>query len=155
MQTDRDSTENNVTLSTAPPKSSSTGTNYSSGDQSLGALFSELADDMSTLVRQEVQLIRTETMEKVSTAMRSVILLVAGGLVAYAGLVVVIIAAAIALGNVMPYWLSALIAGVVVIIIGAGLLMTGRTMLSNLDPVPEKTIETLKEDAKWAKEQVQ
>jgi hypothetical protein len=128
---------------------------YSSSDQSLGSLFSELADDMSTLVRQEIQLVQTETMEKVSTATRGIIMLVAGGLIAYAGLIALVIAGAIALGAIMPYWLSSLIAGVVVIIIGAGILMTGRTMVSNINPVPEKTIETLKDDANWAKEQVQ
>lgn len=123
-------------------------------ERSLGRLFSELADDMTVLVRKEVQLARTETMEKVSAATGSVVMMIIGGLLAYAGLIALVIAAAIALGDIMPYWLSSLIVGLVVIIVGAGILAAGRSSLKNISPVPEKTVETLKEDAKWAKEQV-
>lgn len=145
-----------TTPTTAPPVSTHNPAdpNHTEQQQSLGTLFTELVDDMSTLVRQEIQLARTETMEKVSTAMRSIIMMVVGGLVAYAGLIALVIAGAIALGNVVPYWLAALIAGLVVILIGTGILMTGHSILADLTPVPEKTIETLKEDATWAKEQV-
>lgn len=123
-------------------------------EPSLGQLFTELTDDMSTLVRQELELAKAETMQKVSQATRSIIMMVAGGLLAYAGLIALVIAAAIALGALMPYWLSSLIVGLVVIIIGAVLVMSGRSSLANVSLVPEKTVETLKQDARWAKEQV-
>jgi hypothetical protein len=123
-------------------------------EPSLGELFTELSDDMSTLIRKEVELARTETMEKVSQATRSVVYMVAGGLLAYAGLITLLIAAAIALGSIMPYWLSSLIVGVAVIVIGAIFISVGRNSLQNMDMAPQKTIETLREDAKWAKEQV-
>jgi xanthine/uracil permease len=80
--------------------------------------------------------------------------MVAGGLLAYAGLITLLIAAAIALGSIMPYWLSSLIVGVAVIVIGAIFISVGRNSLQNMDMAPQKTIETLREDAKWAKEQV-
>jgi len=123
-------------------------------EPSLGQLFTELTDDMSTLVRQELELAKAETMQKVSRATRSIIMMVAGGLLAYAGLIALVIAAAIALGALMPYWLSSLIVGLVVIAIGAALVMNGRSALANLSLIPEKTVETLKQDARWAKEQV-
>jgi uncharacterized membrane protein YqjE len=154
MQMERETTPNDTVSPVTEPPRESYG-NSAQPEHSLGELFSELANDMTVLVRQEVELARTETMEKVSTATRSVMMMVVGGLLAYAGLVALVIAAAIALGAMMPYWLSALIVGVVVIIIGAGILMSGRSSLTNINPVPEKTVETLKEDAKWAKEQVQ
>src|ERR1041384_1430658 len=78
-------------------------------EPSIGSLFTDLTDDMGRLVRQEIELARVETMQKVTKAMRSVIMIVAGGLVAYAGLIVVLIAVAILLGQVMPYWASTLI----------------------------------------------
>lgn len=121
---------------------------------SLGALFTDLSSDLSTLVRQEIELARTETTEKVSKAVRSAGMLVVGGLVAYAGVIVVLIAIAILLGAIMPYWLSALIVGVVVLIIGAVMANSGKNKLANLNVVPEKTVATLKEDARWAKEQL-
>ncbi len=121
---------------------------------SLGALFSDLSTDLSTLVRQEIELARTETTEKVSKAARSAGMLVAGGLIAYAGLIVVLIAIAILLGAIMPYWLSSLIVGVIVLAIGAMMAVSGKNKLANLNVVPEKTVATLKEDARWAKEQL-
>jgi hypothetical protein len=75
-------------------------------------------------------------------------------LLAYAGLIALVIAAAIALGAIMPYWLSSLIVGLVVIVIGAILINSGRSSLTDLSLVPEQSVESLKEDARWAKEQV-
>ncbi len=125
------------------------------GETSLGDLFTALTTDMTTLVRKEVELARTETVEKVSKATHSVVLMVAGGMLAYAGLIGLIIAAIVALGNVMDLWLAALIVGLIVIIIGAILLQSGRSMLQRLSIVPEKTVESIKESTEWAKEQVQ
>lgn len=125
------------------------------GETSLGELFTALTTDMTTLVRKEVELARTETVEKVSKATRSVVFMVAGGMLAYAGLIGLIIAAIVALANVMDLWLSALIVGLVVIIIGAILLQSGRSKLQGLSIVPEKTVESIKESTEWAKEQVQ
>lgn len=123
-------------------------------EPSLGQLLNELTGDMSTLVRQELELAKAETMQKVSQATRSIIMMVAGGLLAYAGLIAIVIAAAIALGSLMPYWLSSLIVGLVVVAVGAMLIMSGRSSLANLSLVPENTVETLKQDARWAKEQI-
>lgn len=134
-----------------------TASSYESGtitEPSIGSLFTDLTEDMGKLVRQELELVRAETMQKVNTAMRSIIMMVAGGLLAYAGLIVVLIAAAIALGNIMPYWLSTLIVGAIVLIVAAVLVTSGRSSLANMTVVPEKTVESLKEDARWAKEQV-
>jgi uncharacterized protein (DUF983 family) len=74
--------------------------------------------------------------------------------VAYAGLILLLIAAAIAMGSVMPYWLSTLLVGIVTIVVGVILLQSGRSAISNLSIVPEKTVESIKEDAEWVKEQV-
>lgn len=121
---------------------------------SIGQLLSEISTDMSTLVRKEIELARAETSEKISRATRSATILVAGGLVAYAGVIVMLIAAAILLGAVMPYWLSSLIVGLVVLVIGAVMIVSGKNTIANMSVVPEKTVQTLQEDAQWAKEQV-
>lgn len=123
-------------------------------EPSIGSLFTDLTDDMGRLVRQEIELVRIETMQKVSTAMRSVAMMVAGGLVVYAGFIVVLIAVAILLGQLMPYWASSLLVGAVVLLVGAILLNSGRNSLTNLTVVPEKAVESIKDDARWAKEQV-
>jgi hypothetical protein len=54
----------------------------------------------------------------------------------------------------MPLWLSALIVGIIVIAIGGIMIMAGRSSLQKISVVPEQTIESIKEDTEWAKEQV-
>jgi len=124
-------------------------------EPTLGDLFSSLTEDLSTLIRKEVDLARTETTEKVTQATRSVVSIVAGGLIAYAGLIALIIAVIVGLSGFMPLWLSALIVGIVVIVIGAIMISSGRSSLANMSVMPEKTVESMKENTEWAKEQVQ
>ena len=123
-------------------------------EPTLGDLFTSLTSDLTTLVRKEIELARTETMEKVSGVTRNVVMMVAGGLVAYAGLIALIMAAIFLLNRAMSLWLSALIVGIVVIIVGAILLSIGKSSLNNMTVVPEKTVETMKDNTEWAKEQV-
>lgn len=123
-------------------------------EPTLGDLFTSLTGDLSTLVRQEIDLARTETMEKVTSATRSIVMMVAGGMVAYAGLIAVVIAIIVALSGIMPLWLSALIVGIVVIVVGAMLISSGRSKLASMSVVPQKTVESMKENTEWAKEQV-
>jgi len=123
-------------------------------EPTLGDLFTSLTDDLTTLVRKEIDLARTETTEKVTKASRSVVMMVAGGMVAYTGLIALVIAIIVALSGLMPLWLSALIVGIVVIVIGAILIASGRSSLARMTIVPEKTVETMKDNTEWAKEQV-
>jgi len=123
-------------------------------EPSIGDLFTGLTEDMGRLLRQEIELARVETVQKINRAMRSMIMLAAGGFVAYAGLILLLIAVAIGLSNWMPLWLSTLVVSVVALVVGAVLIGSGRSSLSNLTVVPENTVQSIKEDARWAKEQV-
>lgn len=124
-------------------------------ERSLGDLFAELANETTTLVRQEIQLAKAEMTQKATSAGRDVGMIGAGGALAYAGLLALIAALIIGLGRFMPMWLSALIVGIVVIGIGYALIQRGLTALKHIDPTPQQTIQTLKEDKEWAKEQTQ
>jgi hypothetical protein len=124
-------------------------------DRSIGELFAELANETSTLVRQEVQLAKTEITQKVTSAGKDAGMIGAGGALAYAGLLAIIAAVIIGLGQLIPMWLSALIVGLVVVGIGYMLIQQGLTALKRIDPTPRQTIESLKEDKEWAKEQTQ
>jgi len=122
-------------------------------ERSIGELFAELANETSTLVRQEVQLAKTEMTQKVTSASKHAGLLGAGGALAYAGLLAILAAVIIGLGQVIPMWLSALIVGLVVVGVGYMLVQRGLQGLKSIDPTPRQTVETLKEDTEWAKEQ--
>jgi Putative Actinobacterial Holin-X, holin superfamily III len=123
-------------------------------ERSLGDLFSQLTHDLSTLLRQEVMLAKTELSQKASKAGKDVGFLAVGGALAYAGFLVILAGVVLALGLVLPWWASALIVGVVVAAIGYFLIRKGQTALKQADLTPKQTIETLKEDQQWAKEQV-
>jgi hypothetical protein len=123
-------------------------------DRSLGELFSDLARELSTLVRQELALAKTELSGKASQVGKDVAFLAAGGAVIYAGFLAVLAAAIIALAtNGLPWWLAALLVGVIVLGIGYGLVHKGLNELKRQDLAPRQTLESIKEDARLIKEQ--
>jgi uncharacterized membrane protein YqjE len=123
-------------------------------DQSLGDLFGNLTSDLSELVRSEMELARVEIREEAAKAGRAAGLLGAGGLIAYLGLGLMAMAAAWGLAEVVDAGWAFLIVGVVIATIGAALVMKGRDQLGDVQPVPGETVETLKEDAQWARARV-
>jgi hypothetical protein len=124
-------------------------------DRSLGELFGELAREMSTLVSQEVQLARTEITEKASRVGKDIGLLLAGGAVAYAGFLAIMAAVIMLLAaNGLPMWVSALLVGLVIGGVGYVLVQRGLGALKREDLTPRQSIESIREDAQWAKEQI-
>ena len=128
--------------------------NRSMDNRPLGDLFGDLATDMSNLVRQEVTLAKVEITQKAKYVGRNVGYLVIGGAVAYAALLAIIAAVIMLLAKVVPEWGSALIVGAVVGGIGWLLIGKAMTALQQADLTPRETVETLKEDATWMKEQI-
>jgi xanthine/uracil permease len=124
-------------------------------ERSLGELFGDLARDMGTLVSQELALARTELTDKASRVGKDVAMLAAGGLVAYAGLLAIIAAVIVLIAERgVPLWVSALVVGLVVAGIGYVLIRRGISALKHEDFAPRQTIQSLKEDTQWVKEQV-
>ena len=127
---------------------------FARDERSIGDLFSELAGETTTLIRQEITLAQTELTQKAVNTGKNVGFLVIGGAIAYAALLAVLAAIIIGLGSVIPMWLSAFIVGIVVGIIAAIMVFSSLNKLKNTDLAPQQTIETLKEDAQWLKKQV-
>jgi len=124
-------------------------------ERALGELFGDLARDMGVLVRQEVGLATTEIAHKATGAARDVAIVAVGGLVAYAGLLGILAALVIGLAAAgLSWWQAALAVGVVVAIVGAVVVQRGMVALKRVDFAPRATLETLKEDTQWAKDQM-
>jgi hypothetical protein len=124
-------------------------------ERSIGELFGQLTQDMTLLVRQEVQLARTEMSDKLSRFTNNLIAVLTGGFVAYVGglaLVAALILAIRDLANI-SLALSALIVGGILAIVGYAMLQKGLKELKRVDLAPRRTVETLKDDVQWAKEQ--
>src|SRR6185369_16609631 len=128
--------------------------NRSMENRPLGDLFGDLATEMSNLLRQEVSLAKVEVTQKAKYVGRNIGYLVVGGAVAYAALLAIIAAIIMLLARVMPNWGATLIVGVVVA--GIGWMLIGKAMaaLQQTDLTPHETVETLKEDATWMKQQI-
>jgi uncharacterized BrkB/YihY/UPF0761 family membrane protein len=120
----------------------------------LGDLFGDLATEMSNLVRQEVALARVEISQKAKYAGRNVGYLVVGGAVAYAALLALLAAIIMLLDRVMPAWGAALLVGLVVAAISWILIGKAMSALQQMEVTPRETVETLKEDAAWVKQQI-
>jgi hypothetical protein len=116
--------------------------------------MNELAQQTSTLVKQELALARAELTEKGRTAGVGLGLVGGGGglaLFAFGALTASVI---LLLDKAMAAWVAALIVAVVYAVVAAVLAMRGKERIEeSTPPVPEQTIETVKEDVEWAKTQ--
>jgi uncharacterized membrane protein YqjE len=123
-------------------------------EQPMGELFKQLSTELSTLVRQELRLAQVEMTEKGKRAA------VGAGFLGGAGIVSLLLLGSLtaciiaALAEGMNVWLAALIVTVVYGAIAGVLALTGKQRVAEATPVvPEQTVQTLKEDAQWAKTQ--
>ena len=121
-------------------------------EHSIGELVKDLANETSTLVRQEIDLAKAEMTERGKRAGKGAGMLAAGAVVALLGLGAFTACLIAALDLAMPTWLAALIVTVAFLALAGVLAMTGRNQIREAaPPVPEQTIESVKEDVQWAK----
>ena len=123
-------------------------------DRSVGDLVGELFGEASTLIRQEVALAKTEITQDAKKAGASAGTAIAGGAVAYAGLIVLLVGLGFGLNELLDSdWLGLTLVGLIVAVGGGLLLRGGLAALKTIDPTPERTLKTLKEDKEWLKNQ--
>lgn len=127
-------------------------------DRSIGDLFSELTSETTTLVKQEIRLVKAEATQEAKEAGAAIGEAAAGGAVAYAGLIALVIGLGWGLGQLIGddlelVWLGITIAGIVVAIIGYVLLQKGLDKVKALSPPLDTTTQTLQEDKQWIKEE--
>jgi len=121
-------------------------------EESMGALFKQLSDELSTLVRQELRLAQAEMTEKGKRAGIGIGMFGGAGLVAFLALQALTACLVALLATAMDVWIAALIITAVYAAVAGVLALTGKKQVSEATPaVPEQTKETLKEDVQWAK----
>jgi hypothetical protein len=120
-------------------------------DASLGELVATATRDLSSLLRQEVELAKVEIKRDVAAAGKGAGMFGGAGFAAALGLVFVSVAAAYGIAHFgPPLGCSFFAVGAVYFVIAGVLALSGKKSLSKMSP-PTKTIETLKDDAAWAK----
>ncbi|RZU53948.1 putative superfamily III holin-X [Krasilnikovia cinnamomea] len=121
------------------------------GEMSVGELIGNISDDLSRLFRQEVELAKAEVKQEATKAGKAAGMLGGAGFAAYLAVVLLSFALVFALANVMDAGWAALIVAVIWAVIGAVLYTVGRKQLATVDPMPRRTVDTIKEDAQWLK----
>jgi uncharacterized membrane protein YqjE len=121
-------------------------------EHSIGELVKDLATETSTLVRQEIDLAKAEMTERGKRAGKGAGVLAAGAVVALLALGAFTACLIAALDLAMPTWLAALIVTVAFLALAGALALVGRNQIREATPpVPEQTIDSVKEDVQWAK----
>jgi len=120
----------------------------------LGAVITSAIDGTRILVRKQVELARIEMAEAVSVRAMGAGMMAGAAVMALFALGFVAAAGSVALALVLPAWAANLIVGLVFVAMAGVLALVGRNAIRNAPTTPERTQETLKEDARWARQQI-
>jgi uncharacterized membrane protein YqjE len=123
-------------------------------DQSLGELVNRMTTDVGQLVSTQIELAKVEIKDEVARAGKGAGMVGGGGLAAFVGVLLLSFAVA--------YWLADafdnlgwgfFVVGLVYAAVAAFLVLKGKQQINSVTPVAEQTIETIKEDVEWARQQ--
>jgi Putative Actinobacterial Holin-X, holin superfamily III len=120
----------------------------------LGAVVTSAIDNTRALAKKQVELVKIEMIEAVSVRAKGAGMMAGAAVMALYALGFVAAAGAVALALVLPAWAANLIVAAVFVAIAGALALIGRNALKNAPTTPEQTQETLKEDARWARQQI-
>ena len=122
-------------------------------DRSLGQIVGDISQDLSALVRQEMDLAKTELRQEATTAGKGVGMLAGAGVTGLLTLIFVSWTVIWLLDNVMAVELGALIVAVLWAVATGVLVSMGRKKLQEANPQLPQTQQSLKEDAAWVRAQ--
>ncbi|QGG95078.1 phage holin family protein [Actinomarinicola tropica] len=118
-------------------------------ERSLPSLAGELGEEVRQLARLEFDLAKAEVSEAAGHAKKAGMGFGAAGVLGYVGILFASFALAFGLAELLPTWLAFLIVALVWALGAAVAYGMGRRNLNAFDPVPRRTIDTLKEDVTW------
>jgi hypothetical protein len=132
-------------------------------EKSLGQLLKDLTAETTTLLKQEVELAKTEMGEKASRVGTNLGSVAVGGAVLFAGALALLFAAVNALTEILANvvslttaaWLSPLLLGIVLGAIGYSLVKKALASLKQESVTPRRTTESLQENKEWLKSKLQ
>lgn len=125
-----------------------------SEDAPIATLLGDLLNDAQTLVRREVDLAKTEIRMEIDKARQGAIVLgIGAGAAAIGGIFLLLMVVHLLFLLGLPLWASYLIVGAVLLIGGLIALQQGISRLKRVDPVPRETIDSVRKDVEWIKEQ--
>lgn len=120
-------------------------------EASVPTLIRQLAHDATHLFSAELRLAKTEMQENIHSIKNGLMSTASGAFVLYAGVIVLLFSAVYGLATVMELWLSALIIGAIVTVIGFAMVGAGKKKMDAAAMRPDHTIDSMKADKQAAK----
>lgn len=121
------------------------------GQRSAGEIAQDVMRDVSEVVRGEVRLAKAEMGEKAAKFGKAGGFFGAAALCGIMGFACLVLCGVAAMALVMPVWLAALLMSVCLVCIAAAAYAGGKAKMKDINPVPERTLQTIKDDIQWAK----
>jgi len=125
--------------------------NHTIGERSASDIAQDVMRDMGDVVRGEIRLAKAEISEKAAKAGKAGGFYGAAALCGVMGFACLVLAGVAALALVMPVWLAALLMSVMLVCFAAAAYAGGKAKMKDINPVPERTVQTIKDDIEWAK----
>ena len=139
----------------APATSRSRGSTAASTERPLSELLSDVTAQLQQLLRKEIELAKVETREQIDRGVKGAAAFAGAAVAGLLAAILLAFAAAFGLAEVMATGLAFLIVGVVTLAVAGILALQGKKKLAAFSPVPEQTVETVKEDVETAKDSLQ
>jgi hypothetical protein len=121
-------------------------------ERSVSAVFQDILRNLQEMVRSEIRLAKVEIRGEVKQAVSSGAWIVAGGVAATSAWVLLLWTLAYALATRMSMWAATLIVALVMAAAAAALIMRGLRRAKHINPIPERTVESVKENLEWMKQ---
>jgi uncharacterized membrane protein YqjE len=122
-------------------------------DRSFSDLLQDIIRNVQEIVRSEVRLAKTEIREEAAKTKASMLLLGAGAVTGLFAILFLLLMIVSALALIMPNWAAALLVGAALAVAAGVMLAGGVKSFQRIHPTPERTVETIKENIQWAKQQ--
>ena len=120
----------------------------------LTEIVANIVSGLNTIIRDEIRLAIVELKGKLRASSKAVAYLAAAGLLGFLAVECLVTACIAALAIALPVWLSALIVAVLAASSAGGAFVIGRLALEKVEPVPQRTMETLKDNVDWVRERL-
>src|SRR5450432_3528725 len=122
--------------------------------RSVPEVLQDIVGNIQEIIRSEFSLAKIEIKQEATQAKGPVIMWLIGGALGLYALGFLLFTAVLGMATVMPIWMAALIVGAALAVVSIALLSAASKRLKQVHKVPERTIESLKENVQWAKEQI-
>jgi hypothetical protein len=123
------------------------------GERSFSDVFQDIIGNVQNIIRSEIQLAKTEVKEETSKAAKASAVIAIGAVLGLYSIGFLLLTLVRGLENVTAPWLATLIVAVLVGVVAFTAISVGRTRMKQVHPTPDKTIQTVKENVEWAKDQ--